>query len=246
MSKNNTIKGVVQDILIIMDRSGSMNHMGDEPLQALNEFIKKQQEVLGEDGATLSLWMFDTKTELIIDDKPLKDISPITNYVPNGMTAMYDAIGKAVSLKYSKSKSSNVVCMVITDGMENSSRDFSLEEVKKLIDSSEKDHGWKFIFIGAKDVFAEGEKTGFNRSRCAAYKPSVPGMLSKVSRDVSDTVAMYRCVTSEGVVDTELKLRHNTAPARLNEFQDDGEYTTGDEFEVNIPSLSRMITGVFD
>lgn len=224
MSKSSTNtqnkKGVVQDILVIMDRSGSMQSMGNEPLQALNGFIKDQQDVLCGDGSTLSLWMFDTKTELVIDDQPLKDIAPVTAYHPGGMTAMYDAIGKAVSLKYNKSKSRNVVCMVITDGEENASVEYALADVKKVIDTAEKAHGWKFIFIGARDIFAEGAKTGFDQDRCAAYSPSVPGMLTKLSRDVSSTVAHYRCITSQGM-EVDLKLRQVKESETKNDSDDD-------------------------
>jgi len=213
MSKSSTnaqnkTKGVVQDILVIMDSSGSMQSMGNEPLQALNGFIKDQQEVLSGDGSTLSLWMFDTKTHLVIDDQPLKDVAPVTAYRPDGMTAMYDAIGKAVSLKYNKSKRRNVVCMVITDGEENASVEYALSDVRKVIDTAEKEHGWKFIFIGATDIFAEGAKTGFDINRCAAYAPSVPGMLAQISREVSSNVAHYRCVTSQGI-EVDLKLRQS-------------------------------------
>lgn len=225
MSKSSTnaqnkTKGVVQDILVIMDRSGSMQSMGNEPLQALNGFIKDQQKVLHGDGSTLSLWMFDTKTELVIDDQPLKEVAPVTAYRPGGMTAMYDAIGKAVSLKYNKSKSRNVVCMVITDGEENASVEYALADVRKVIDTAEKEHGWKFIFIGARDIFAEGAKTGFDQNRCAAYSPSVPGMLTKLSRDVSSTVAHYRCVTSQGI-EVDLKLRQAKEPEMKKDDSDD-------------------------
>lgn len=210
-------KGVVQDIMVIMDKSGSMASMGAEPLQALNSFIKEQQD--DSNGAKFSLWMFDTVARLIIDDQPLQDVAPITDYVPDGMTAMYDAIGKAVSLKYSKDKSDNVICMVITDGCENSSREFRTTQIRDLISRAESDKNWKFIFVGAADIFAEGAKAGFEPSRCAAYLPSRPGTLQQLTRGVSQTVAQYRSVTSTGVT-CDLNLRQQTAPAVMTAFKD--------------------------
>ena len=206
-------EGVVQDIMVIMDKSGSMASMGAEPLQALNSFIKEQQDALDDnDGAKFSLWMFDTVARLVIDDQPLQDVAPVTDYVPDGMTAMYDAIGKAVSLKYSKDKNDNVVCMVITDGCENSSREFRTSHIRELVGRAETDKNWKFIFVGAADIFAEGAKAGFEPTRCAAFVPSRPGMLQQLTRGVSQTVAQYRSTTSTGVT-CDLKLRQQTAPA---------------------------------
>ena len=103
----------VQDIIVIMDQSGSMNSMGDEPLQALNDFILEQQKSI-EDDATFSLWTFNDKVQLVIDDQPLQSVKEITKYEPVGMTAMNDAIGKAIITKYRKFKSNNVVCLIIT------------------------------------------------------------------------------------------------------------------------------------
>lgn len=224
MSQNSTKtqnkQGVVQDVVIIMDSSGSMSAMKSEPLEVLNNFINEQKTVLGDDGATLSLWMFSDKVRLLIDDKPLKEVEPISEYTPDGMTALYDAIGKAVTLKYNKSKHKNVICLVITDGQENSSREFSLSAVKTIINTAEKEHGWKFIFMGANDIFTEGAKTGFNPGRCVSYAPSVPGNLTQLSRDVSHTVARYRCVTSQGAIDADLQFRQQSAPARISRSND--------------------------
>ena len=98
-----------------MDKSGSMHSMGDEPLQALNGFIQEQRKAI-KDDATFSLWTFNDKVQLVIDDQPLQLVKEINEYEPEGMTAMNDAIGKAIITKYRKFKSNNVVCLIITDG----------------------------------------------------------------------------------------------------------------------------------
>ena len=207
--------GTVQDIMVILDKSGSMASMGEEPLQALNAFIKEQQETMKNvDGSRFSLWMFATVAHLVIDDQPLQDIAPITDYVPDGMTAMNDAIGKAVTLKSSKSKNKHVICMVITDGEENSSREFSTQHIKSIIKRAEKEKNWKFIFVGAKDIFAQGAKAGFVPTRCAAFAPRQPGHLLNLSRQISQTVSQYRRGSSQGV-QCDINLRQSTAPAVL-------------------------------
>ena len=212
---NNPTTGVVQDIMVILDSSGSMASMGDEPLQALNGFIKEQQETMkNTDGSRFSLWMFATTARLVIDDQPLQDIAPITDYVPDGMTAMNDAIGKAVTLKSSKSKNKHVICMVITDGEENSSREFTPTHIKSIIHRAETEKNWKFIFVGATDIFSQGAKAGFVPTRCAAFAPQQPGHLLNLSRQISQTVSQYRRGSSQGV-QCDINLRQSTAPAVL-------------------------------
>jgi hypothetical protein len=221
MSKTENKTDITQDIIVIMDKSGSMASMEGEPLQALNSFILEQQKVLEGGESTFSLWTFDTTAELVIDDVPLNEVSPVTNYVPDGMTAMNDAIGKAINTKYAKHKSDNVICMVITDGRENSSREFHRDQIRTLIARAETKKNWKFIFIGAENIFSEGEETGFAAKRCVAYAPECPGMLLTLSREVSCNVARYRSVTASGtqidlnITPPDPQLRQQTAPAAM-------------------------------
>ena len=196
----------VQDIIVIMDQSGSMHSMGDEPLQALNDFILEQQKSI-EDDATFSFWTFNDKVQLVIDDQPLQSVKKITKYEPGGMTAMHDAIGKAIHTKYRKIKSNNVVCLIITDGKENCSQEYTASSIHSLIKEAEEKKNWKFIFLGAnQDVFKEGTKIGFDKKRCAEYIPTCPGALSQLSRDVSTTVARYRSCTQNSSTPQKVEL----------------------------------------
>jgi len=200
----------VNDIVAIVDESGSMANMGTEPLEALNEFIKEQQGTLTGDGATFSLWLFNSQVKLVIDDQKLEDVKPVTSYAPSGMTAMCDAIGKAINTKRQKDKNENVICMVITDGVENSSREFSRDDIRRLMHKAEKEWKWQFIFIGAKDIFAEGERTGFDKRRCAAFVPGCPGNLVAMTRGVSNNVSQYRYATMTGDA-CDLDVGHDVA-----------------------------------
>ena len=185
-----------QDLIVVMDESGSMADMGSEPLEALNSFVNEQQKALKGDDSTFTLWNFSSTVRLVIGDQRLQDVKYITDYYPHGMTALYDGIGNAITTKYKKE---NVVCLIITDGQENSSVEFSGARIKELIHQAETKKNWKFIFMGAKDIFAEGEKSGFQPKRCVAYTPECPGMLLQLSRNVSKTVARYRSSTSQGI-----------------------------------------------
>ena len=119
------------DIIALLDESGSMSSMAHEPEEAINNFIQDQKKA-NEDG-TFSLWTFNNKVTKIMDDESLKDIKPYKNFRPGGMTALYDAIGNAITLKLTKKNKNNVVCLIVTDGHENSSREFNSAQIKKMI-----------------------------------------------------------------------------------------------------------------
>ena len=190
-----TKQGTYHDIIIILDESGSMNDMGDEPSQSVNNFVEEQQKSVETEGSTLSLWTFNSTVQQILDDVPLGKVKKFTKYSPSGMTALNDALGEAIINKLSKSKNQNVICMVITDGRENASQIHSRSTVRKMIAKCEKESNWKFIFIGAnQDVFLEGEELGIARKRCALYNSGTPGALAQLSKNVSASVTQYRTV----------------------------------------------------
>lgn len=149
---------MLTEIVAIVDRSGSMGTTQVEAENGLNAFIAEQKKLPGECYITVS--DFDDRFETPI---PRQDITWCPKYklVPRGMTALFDAVGRGVSAI--PTSSTNVIVIVVTDGGENSSREWSGDKVKALIESR-KELGWKFIFIGAGvDAFA-GQQMGFNQS----------------------------------------------------------------------------------
>ena len=197
--------GIVNDIVVIMDESGSMDQLGDEPNQALNSFIEQQKSALSDD-ATFTLWGFNHKISLKIDDVPLKELNTIDNMVPNGMTALFDAIGNAINTKLSKTRKDNVICVVITDGLENSSNEFKNEQIQKMIKLAEEKHQWKFVYLGAnQDAFTVGENMGVYRNCCVQFEAN-HGELLKATRAVSENIAVYRNASSQGTHDSDFAL----------------------------------------
>ena len=205
------------DVIMILDTSGSMQELGEEPLQSLNSFIRDQQDAKVE-GATLSLWYFDTKVKQIIDDRPLADMEPIVEYAPQGLTALYDGIGQAVTCKLQKRKNRGVVCVVITDGEENNSKEFTNRDIRNLIKRAEEDMQWKFVFMGSLGIDAQGEKTGFSKNRCTVFSPRLKGGMTQISRHISTKVAGYRSAVSAGCVidDLQISNKQTSAPAVLH------------------------------
>lgn len=140
------------EIVCVVDRSGSMGSIKKEAIGGFNTFLETQQKMEGK--ANLTLAQFDDQYELLYDGVDVKDVKPYTDetYVPRGMTALLDAVGKtinAISQRTSgKDVSKKVLMSILTDGYENSSKEYSIETVKKMIEEK-RALGWEFIFIGA-------------------------------------------------------------------------------------------------
>ena len=185
---------IIQDILFILDESGSMSSMGVEPLQAVNKFIDEQKVAMGDDGATFSLWKFNSTVVKLIDDVPLKDVEEFSDFEPKDMTSLYDAIGHAINTKKKKNSFDNVVCIILTDGLENSSTEYSAANIRSMIKDMEENHNWKFVYLGAnQDAFAVGGAMGV--VNCAQYTCDL-GQMIGITREVSEAVTSYRAQSS--------------------------------------------------
>lgn len=185
-----TNEHITQDILFILDESGSMSSMGKEPVDAVNRFIQDQKDAMGDDGAKFSLWKFNSNVVKVIDDIPLKDVGEFSDFVPKDMTALYDAIGHAIDNKKKKTCYDNVICIILTDGLENSSSEFSGQNIRDMIKNMEDNHNWKFVYLGAnQDAFLIGGSIGVGR--CAQYNCRAGEMIG-IARQVSDSVTSYR------------------------------------------------------
>jgi hypothetical protein len=194
MSDQSSTEKVIPNILFILDESGSMEDMGVEPVQAVNKFIDDQKVAMGDDGATFSLWKFNSTVVKVIDDVPLKDVKEFSDFEPKNMTALYDAIGHAIDTKKKKNSFDNVVCIILTDGLENSSTEYSAATIRSMIKDMEENHNWKFVYLGAnQDAFAVGGAMGV--VNCAQYECEMGEMIG-ITRDVSDAVSSYRAHSS--------------------------------------------------
>jgi uncharacterized protein YegL len=152
-------KAVVADVnvIAILDMSGSMQGREVETRGGFNAFVANAQRDVREAGGTitLSLTCFDTVFEQVYPPTPVQRVKPIgqKEYTPRGMTALLDAIGLTLSpLRFPKGE--KVMVIITTDGMENSSHEWTAESVRELITEKEK-LGWEFLFLGVGlDAFA--------------------------------------------------------------------------------------------
>ena len=202
------MKNNKQDIVIIMDESGSMDDLGKEPLEAVNTFITTQKNITKNDKSTITLWKFNHEVKLVIDNELIDKTNYFNDFNPLGMTALYDAIGMAIDYK---KDIDNVVCVIVTDGLENCSKEYSLKNIKSKINRQETNNNWKFVYLGAnQDVFAVGNDIGLNLNRCASFAAHEGnGGLLDIVRNVSDSISKYRSASSNGV-NTELKISQNS------------------------------------
>jgi len=176
------MKTTKTDITVIMDRSGSMHGMQEEAAQSFNRFVEKQKEASGK--AKFSLVQFNHEIFQLCSGVPLEEAPTLDcdTYVPDGMTALLDAVGHTITetkKRLEKKKDWQVVVMVITDGMENSSKRFLGKEIKKLITKCEKKLDWKFIFLAADpSSFAQHESYGFAHERALMTGSGPEGYVS--------------------------------------------------------------------
>jgi uncharacterized protein YegL len=162
------------DVTLVVDRSGSMARIREDAEGGVNTFIREQAKQPGE--ALLSLVQFDTEYEFVLRGMPIKQVPPY-KLTPRGNTALLDAVGRAINetgerlAKMAEADRPGLVVFVITtDGLENSSKEFSKAQVKELIECQQSKYNWQFIFLGAnQDAFAEAGGMGVGHAGAANY-----------------------------------------------------------------------------
>ncbi|WP_462315911.1 vWA domain-containing protein [Methanobrevibacter sp.] len=159
------------DLIFLMDRSGSMRGSESDTIGGFNSFIKREMDKGLNTRVTTIL--FDDQYEVLYKRKAIEDVDELTEreYWVRGCTALMDAIGRTINT-LDKEIDNKVMFVIMTDGLENASREFSKEHVRNLI----RNHSWEFIYIGANiDSYSEAGSIGIRRSRTANYKKSRKG-----------------------------------------------------------------------
>ena len=172
------MKKGLTEIVFILDRSGSMQGLEPDTIGGFNSMIKKQKKEEGE--AIISTVLFDDTTEILHDRVPLDRVETMTDkqYFVRGCTALLDAVGGAIHHignvhKYARSEDvpEKTLFIITTDGMENASRNYTYDKVKKMVERQKKKYHWEFIFLGANiDAVDVAGRFGVERNRAVRYE----------------------------------------------------------------------------
>lgn len=197
------------ELVFILDRSGSMSGLESDTIGGYNSLLNKQRSEEG--AAIVTTVLFDDQFELLHDRLDIHAISPISekDYFVRGSTALLDAIGKTINKignvqKHTKPemRADKVLVIITTDGMENSSVEYSYDRIKKMIERQKSQYGWEFIFLGANiDALATAHRFGIDSSRAANYRADSLGTHLNYST-LNKAVSKFR---SEATIDDDWK-----------------------------------------
>lgn len=182
-------------LLVITDRSGSMQGSDAAMREALDGYFADQAK---EKGLCLVDYIqFDDKYDVVFTDREVADAKAVLR--PRGATALLDAIGRAVTDFGNKLKNTvearrpgQVLVVIVTDGGENASREWTADKVNALIRQQEDNYNWVFTFLGANmDAVATGAWLGVSAANSMTFNQTEAGMANSVS-SLSNVTSSYR------------------------------------------------------
>ena len=188
------------DIIILLDRSGSMHSVKKETISGYNNFLGEQKKLKSK--VSISLFQFDDRFQTdyeMVDIGNVKRLNDDT-FVPRGLTALLDAIGNTIKItnkRYKTLESNNIpdktIFVIITDGQENNSTKYNRDRIFKKIRKMEEENKWEFVFLGAnQDAICEANKYGINAKRAMSYAADAIGtknMFFSLSDNIRASVA---------------------------------------------------------
>lgn len=204
------MKKGLTELVFILDRSSSMAGLESDTIGGFNGMLKKQQQEEGEANVTTVL--FDDQIDIIHDRFPLNIIKLLTedDYYVRGCTALLDAVGSTVKKVENIQKrlpeemrAEKIIFVIITDGQENSSQEYSVSMVKKMIEKNQ-EKGWQFLFLGANiDAVEEASKIGIHRTHAASYKNDAKG----VQLNYEVVGCAMTCLRAPGAIPKDMDLK---------------------------------------
>jgi uncharacterized protein YegL len=217
----NMMKKSLTELVFILDRSGSMSGLESDTIGGYNAMIEKQKNEPG--SAFVTTVLFDHDYELLHDRINLKGLKPITDkeYYVCGTTALLDAIGRTIQKMINvqkhtadEEKAEQVLFVITTDGMENSSHEYSYSKIREMIEYQKKHYKWEFIFLGANmDAISTAERFGIDKDRATTFKADREGV--SLNYDViSETISHVRASHNidknwKSRIDDDVKKRGN-------------------------------------
>ena len=193
------MKKNLTELVMILDRSGSMSGLESDTIGGYNAMLQKQREAEGEVLVTTVL--FDDRIETLCDRVPLETLPRMTerDYYVRGCTALLDAVGRTIRHiatihrhAREEDRPEKTIFVITTDGLENASREYSYERVKKMVEHEKEKYGWEFLFLGANiDAIKTAGHFGINPDRAANYHSDREGTALNYAV-LADTVCEMR------------------------------------------------------
>ena len=199
------MKKDLTEIVILLDRSGSMQSVRGDVIGGFNRFVEEQKQIPGE--ALLSLVQFDSEGphDVVYDRVPLRDVPALTeaSYVPRRWTPLLDAMGWTITEAGRKlatlpeeERPETVIFVVATDGMENASCEFSKAAVAASVKTQQEQFRWRFVYLGAnQNAFVEAGSFGISMSLAAGNVcsyASTAHMATRMFGDATKATTYYR------------------------------------------------------
>mgnify|MGYP000431315778 CR=1 FL=1 len=194
------MKKNLTELVFILDRSGSMGGLEQDTIGGFNAMLTRQKEQEGEANVTTILVAHEV--QLLHDRFPLKAVEPLTekDYYVRGCTALLDAIGYGVEKMVNiqrhlpeSERAEKVIFVITTDGLENASKRFSYEKIRRMIEREKEQYGWEFLFLGANiDAVETAKHFGIGADRAVNYHSDHKG--TQLNYEVlSEAVSAVRC-----------------------------------------------------
>lgn len=206
------MKKGLTELVFILDRSGSMGGLESDTIGGFNAMIEKQKTQEGEANVTTVL--FDDKYDIIHDRFPIGAVKPLTTneYYVRGCTALLDAVGKTIHKvgniqKYlpDEMKAEKVIFVITTDGLENASKEYNYEMIRRRIERQKEKYGWEFLFLGANmDAVTEARKFGIAEDRSVTFENDSAGVAMNY-RVMEQTIRCMRAAPRMADVDGSWK-----------------------------------------
>lgn len=193
------------ELICILDRSGSMETIKDDAIGGFNAFIAAQKSEAEDTRVTLEL--FDDRFERLFEALPIAMVRPLdhTSFVPRGSTALLDAIGRSLTHARSRigglpadQQPEGVIVCILTDGEENSSREYTYHSISDLVAACRDTDGWEFVFLAAnQDAIAEASKLSIGGANAASFQATGKGAAAAFE-SMTDMVAERRANVRKG------------------------------------------------
>ena len=194
------------EIIFILDRSGSMSDVADDVRGGFETFIKDQQQL--PDQAAFTLVQFDDQYQ--IDYEGVSIHSDIKlSYTPRGATSLLDAIGKTIvsqgerfAAMSDENRPDKVLVFIQTDGQENSSKEYNVNQIKNLIEQQTTKYNWNFVFLSSDlNAVNQARSYGINAANVAGYAANKTASMMDV---VSHTSKTFRSIDANQAASLQL------------------------------------------